>query len=248
MKRYCLIGLIFALSLILIACSQQSSQSSQLVQSQSDKTSTNVTSSQATENTQATQKAQTSQVTESNKDNDKAVNEVNLYVNGTKVNVSWEDSTTVNQIAEYAKSKPITVNSTRYGDFEQVGNLPQDFTSNDAQMTTKAGDIVLYSSNKLVVFFGSNSWSYTKLGHIDGLSEGELAKMLNNKTASIEIKWQIKIEHNEKSHEIIHAIFYYSDGGDEKKRFFILDDKLPENCFIYDTRYDSIAKSISTGV
>lgn len=53
---------------------------------------------------------------------------------------------------------------------------------------TQPGDIVLYSGNQLVIFFGSNSWSYTRLGHIDGLSTDELTALLDKDIAVIEIK------------------------------------------------------------
>ena len=29
------------------------------------------------------------------------------------------------------------------------------------------GDIVLYSGDQIVIFYGSNSWAYTRLGHVD---------------------------------------------------------------------------------
>lgn len=81
------------------------------------------------------------------------------------------------------------VHSTRYGGFEQVGSLPQSFTRDDRQITTDPGDIVLYAGDQIVVFFGSNSWSYTKLGHIH-LSAGELMGLLNTGEAVIEIELQ----------------------------------------------------------
>lgn len=55
-------------------------------------------------------------------------------------------------------------------------------------MTTEPGDIVLYSGNQIVLFFGSNFWSYTKLGHMDGLSGEELSELLGNDTAEIVIE------------------------------------------------------------
>ena len=54
----------------------------------------------------------------------------------------------------------------KYSTFEQVGPLGHTITSHDVEMTTSPGDIVLYSSNQIVVFFGTNTWGYTKLGHI----------------------------------------------------------------------------------
>ena len=59
-------------------------------------------------------------------------------------------------------------------------------------MTTQPGDVVLYSGNQLVVFFGSNSWSYTKLGHIKGLSADELAVLLDKEQTVIELQLKSK--------------------------------------------------------
>ena len=74
-----------------------------------------------------------------------------------------------------------------YGGFEQVGSIGQSISRDDKQITTEFGDIVLYSGNQIVVFYGSNSWAYTKLGHID-LSEEELTQLLGNGDIVLEIK------------------------------------------------------------
>ena len=62
-------------------------------------------------------------------------------------------------------------------------------------MTTQPGDIVLYSGNQLVIFFGSNSWSYTRLGHIEGLSTNELTTLLDKDIAVIEIKLDMNFDY-----------------------------------------------------
>lgn len=113
-----------------------------------------------------------------------------LSVNGSPLNIRWENNNTVRELIAYAENENISVDTTLYGGFEQVGSLPQRFSRNDVQMTTEPGDIVLYSGNQLVVFFGSNSWSYTRLGQIEGLSEEELSELLNTNSASIEICFQ----------------------------------------------------------
>ena len=110
-----------------------------------------------------------------------------LTIDGTAVDVQWENNAAVAELYALAQNTMI-VNTSAYGGFEQVGSLPQSFSRSDAQMTTQPGDIVLYSGNQLVVFFGSNSWSYTKLGHISGLSADELAALLDKDIAVIEIK------------------------------------------------------------
>ena len=110
-----------------------------------------------------------------------------LTIDGTAVDVQWENNAAVAELYALAQNV-ITVNTTAYGGFEQVGSLPQSFSRSDVQMTTQPGDIVLYSGNQLVVFFGSNSWSYTRLGHIEGLSTDELTALLDKDIAVIEIK------------------------------------------------------------
>lgn len=95
-----------------------------------------------------------------------------------------------------AQNGAIEVFASRYGGFEQVGSLSQSFSRNDVQTTTQPGDIVLYSGNQLVIFFGSNSWSYTRLSHIEGLSTDELTALLDKDVAVIEIKTaKITIDH-----------------------------------------------------
>ena len=73
-----------------------------------------------------------------------------------------------------------------YGGFEQVGSIGQSIARNDKQTTTESGDIVLYSGNQIVVFYGSNSWDYTRLGHVD-LSQEEMTDLLGNGNVTITI-------------------------------------------------------------
>lgn len=111
-----------------------------------------------------------------------------LSINGTVLDVQWEENETVAELLAYVQNENIMVNTAIYGGFEQVGSLPQRFSRNDSQMTTGPGDIVLYSGNQLVLFFGSNSWSYTKLGHIKGMSAEELSELLGADSTVVEIK------------------------------------------------------------
>lgn len=111
-----------------------------------------------------------------------------LSVNGKDLDVSWENNSTVDELVACAQRENIVVDTALYGGFEQTGSLPQDFSGNDVQITTEPGDIVLYSGNQIVLFFGSNSWSYTMLGHIEGLSNQELSELLGAESAAIEIK------------------------------------------------------------
>ena len=107
-----------------------------------------------------------------------------LSIDGKEMPVTWEDNDSVNELKEIC---PLKVNMSMYGGFEQVGSIGQSISRDDKQITTEFGDIVLYSGNQIVVFYGSNSWAYTKLGHID-LSEEELTQLLGNGDVVLEIK------------------------------------------------------------
>lgn len=74
-----------------------------------------------------------------------------------------------------------------YGGFEQVGSLGMTLPRNDTRITTAAGDIVLYSGNQMVVFYGSNTWAYTRLGKITDKTDQELTQLLSGGDVTIRI-------------------------------------------------------------
>lgn len=81
--------------------------------------------------------------------------------------------------------EPITIDMRDYGGFEKVGSLGQNLPTDDTQTTTQAGDIVLYQGNQIVIFYGSNSWSYTRLGKINNLTQAELKEILGSGSVTI---------------------------------------------------------------
>ena len=109
-----------------------------------------------------------------------------MTIGDTQVPVIWEDNASVTELSALAQDE-LKIDMSMYGGFEQVGSIGQDIAGDDRQTTTSAGDIVLYSGNQLVVFYGSNSWAYTRLGKID-LSQEELTELLSNGDVTITIK------------------------------------------------------------
>lgn len=107
-----------------------------------------------------------------------------LLIGETEVPVTWEENASVEALKELS---PITIQMSMYGGFEQVGALGQSIVRNDKQTTTNYGDIVLYSGDQIVVFYGSNSWSYTRLGHID-LTQKEMQDLLSGGDVTITLQ------------------------------------------------------------
>jgi hypothetical protein len=108
-----------------------------------------------------------------------------MKIGDTPVAVVWEDNESVEALKELAAGE-LTIQMSMYGGFEQVGPVGQRLPSSDIQTTTSSDDIVLCSGNQLVVFYGSNSWAYTRLGHIN-LSKEEMTEMLSHGDTTISL-------------------------------------------------------------
>ena len=112
-----------------------------------------------------------------------------LYINNTEIPVIWEENETINELKETAKSGDIVVSMSMYSDNEQVGSLGRSYGCNDSEMTTHSRDIVLYNSSNIVVFYGSNTWAYTRLGQMQ-ISEQEATNLLSNGNVTLRITYR----------------------------------------------------------
>ena len=101
-----------------------------------------------------------------------------MKIQESPVAVDWEENEAVAALRELCREAPLEIEMSMYGGFEQVGPIGTALPRSDAQTRTAAGDIVLYAGDQLVVFYGSNSWAYTRLGHITDKSETEMAELL----------------------------------------------------------------------
>ena len=148
--------------------------------------SKNATSNSTTNQTPSTTipSTDTNPTTAEPKEDDPYMNKtIELKIGNTVVDVNWLDSESVKALKELAKDG-LTISMHMYGGFEQVGSLGTSIKSNDERITTSAGDIVLYSSNQIVIFYGTNTWEYTKLGHIS-MSKSELTDLLGEEDVVI---------------------------------------------------------------
>jgi hypothetical protein len=115
------------------------------------------------------------------------ITEMKMTINGTPVSVSWENNESVRALAEMAETGSVTIKTEPYGGFEQVGSIGATLPSNDTDIRTNSGDIMLYSGSQMVVFYGSNSWAYTRLGKITDKSDSELRELLGGDGVTVNI-------------------------------------------------------------
>lgn len=100
---------------------------------------------------------------------------MNVQVGDVSFTAALEENDAVSALIEMMEEGPVTLEMDDYSGFEKVGPLGTSLPASNSQTTTQAGDIVLYQGNQIVMFYGSNSWSYTRIGHITDLTGWEEA-------------------------------------------------------------------------
>ncbi len=105
------------------------------------------------------------------------------------LNATLYDNSSSRALVELLQKGPVTIDMHDYGNFEKVGQLPESLPRNDTSITTEAGDIILYQGNQITIYYDTNSWSFTRLGKVEGLSPSQLRKILGkgNVTAVFEL-------------------------------------------------------------
>ncbi len=103
---------------------------------------------------------------------------INITIESKTMPVNLVDNEATRTLVAALQQSPITYEADDYGGFEKVGSLGRSLPTSNQQITTEAGDVILYSGNQIVLFYGSNSWSYTRLGRIEYQSLDELKAFL----------------------------------------------------------------------
>ena len=105
--------------------------------------------------------------------------------------IDLENNSSAEAFLEKLKKDPLTVDMQDYGNFEKVGDLPWSLPTNDEKITTKPGDIILYQGNKITIYYDENTWNFTKLGSINGVTGEELKEALGDGNVTVEffVEW-----------------------------------------------------------
>lgn len=104
--------------------------------------------------------------------------DINITIDDKTLPVHLVDNSATRELVTALQQSPIAFETDDYGGFEKVGSLGRSLPTSNTQITTEAGDVILYSGNQIVLFYGSNSWSYTRLGRIKHQSLDELKAFL----------------------------------------------------------------------
>ena len=107
-----------------------------------------------------------------------------ISAGGKQLAVKIADTTAARELKAMLDEKDLTISMTG-NSFEQYGNLGKSLTANDTQITAQAGDILLYNSNTICIFYDSNSYSYTRIGKVQNMTKDELKTLLSGENLKL---------------------------------------------------------------
>lgn len=108
-----------------------------------------------------------------------------ISVNNHTLTATFADNTSAVAFKDLLAEGPLTISMSDYGNFEKVGSLPRSLPRNDERITTTAGDIILYQGNSITIYYDTNTWSFTRLGKIDNVTQTELKSILGTGSATV---------------------------------------------------------------
>ena len=112
---------------------------------------------------------------------------ITLSVNGTGLTAALAETEAAQTLYEMLGEDALTLHLRDYGGWEKVGELGFSLPTSNEQMRAEPCDFVLYQGNQFVLFYGSNSWSYTRLGRIENLSAAELKGILGGGSITVSL-------------------------------------------------------------
>lgn len=113
---------------------------------------------------------------------------ISIAVNNHTLMATLADNSSAKAFAELLNDGPLTLDLHDYGNFEKTGSLPQTLPRNDEPIDTDFGDLILYQGNQFVLYYDKNSWTFTRLGHLDSsVTKEELKSILGEENVTVTI-------------------------------------------------------------
>ena len=112
-------------------------------------------------------------------------NTMNVIVGDTTFTATLADNSSAQALVELLQEGPLTIEMSDYGNMEKVGPIGQTLPANNEQIITEPGDIILYQSNSLVIYYDTNSWNFTRIGKINDVTREELLDALGSGDVSV---------------------------------------------------------------
>jgi hypothetical protein len=115
------------------------------------------------------------------------MDKVNITIGGVTKVIELVDNAATKALVGKLQEKSVTVTLNTNSNFEIWGSLGFSLPTSDEYINGQPGDVVLYNGSNICLFYGSNSYSYTRLGKINGLTADELKTFLKGGQNNISV-------------------------------------------------------------
>lgn len=119
--------------------------------------------------------------------NENAITYIYAIIGEEKIKIEISQNVTTNALIERLQDGNITYTARDYGGFEKVGNIGISLPTNDTVIQAEAGDVMLYQGNQIVMFYGRNRYSYTRIGRINGYTTAQLRLALSADNGAVRV-------------------------------------------------------------
>ncbi len=112
---------------------------------------------------------------------------LNIQAGDHLLTATLAQNSSVEALVEMLSGGTVTIWMSDYANMEKVGSLPDSLPGNDEQISTEAGDLILYQGNSFVIYYDTNSWNFTRLGKINDMTQQELKEILGDGDITVEL-------------------------------------------------------------
>ncbi len=122
---------------------------------------------------------------QTNKNQEEKEMEMNIQIGEHVLTAKLVQNSSTEALVEMLSEGPVTITMNDYANMEKVGSLPASLPRNDKQISTEAGDLILYQGNSFVIYYDTNAWSLTRLGKIENVTQQELKEILGSGSVTV---------------------------------------------------------------
>ncbi len=189
MKKTIAMLLSISLLLIMSACSskQSAEHNTEVLTNSITLEKEENTNSQAEQTTQTKTSSESATQLPKQPKEEEPMKQAQFYITAksTTFTANFADNESANAFRNLLREGDLTINMSDYGGFEKVGSIGKSLPRKDTHISTITGDVVLYQGNQIVIFYGTNSWSYSRLGKIEGVTSEALLSAFGNGDTTI---------------------------------------------------------------
>ena len=108
-----------------------------------------------------------------------------IIIGNRELTATLVQNSSTEALKELLRAGSITINMRDYGNMEKVGSLGRSLPANDERITAEPGNLILYQGNAFVIYYAPNTWSFTRLGKINGVTQAELINILGQGNVTV---------------------------------------------------------------